>query len=62
VLDNPIYANDPLYMAQLATLPEVLRRQLLYGDWNAGVGTALDELEERVHIVRPFHVPEHWIR
>jgi hypothetical protein len=36
VLDNPIYANDPLYMAQLATLPEVLRRQLLYGDWNAG--------------------------
>jgi hypothetical protein len=62
VLDNPIYANDPLYLAQLYTLPEVLRRQLLYGDWNAGVGQALDELEERVHIVRPFHVPEHWIR
>jgi hypothetical protein len=42
VLDNPIYANDPLYMAQLATLPEVLRNQLLYGDWNAGYGAALE--------------------
>lgn len=60
VLDNPIYANDPLYMAQLALLPEVLRRQLLYGDWNAGVGTALDELDESAHIVRRFTVPSYW--
>ncbi len=57
VLDNPIYANDPQYMATLATLPEVLRRQLLYGDWNAGVGAALDELDESVHIVPRFDVP-----
>jgi hypothetical protein len=62
VLDNPIYANDPLYMAQLFTLPELLRRQLLYGDWNAGVGTALDELNAAVHMVRPFRVPEGWPR
>jgi hypothetical protein len=61
VLDNPIYANDPLYMAQLATLPEVLRMQLLYGDWDAGVGAALGELDEAVHFVRPFKVPPHWI-
>jgi hypothetical protein len=60
VLDNPIYANDPLYMAQLALLPEVLRLQLLYGDWNAGVGTALTELDANVHMVRPFTVPAHW--
>jgi hypothetical protein len=62
VLDNPIYANDPQYMAQLATMPEVLRNQLLYGDWNAGYGTALAELEEGIHIVRPFTVPEQWTR
>lgn len=62
VLDNPIYANDPLYMAQLATLPEVLRQQLLYGDWNAGVGAALGELDEHVHFVRRFKVPDHWPR
>lgn len=60
VLDNPIYANDPLYMAQLMTLPEVLRRQLLFGDWNAGSGQALAELDERVHLIRPFRVPGHW--
>lgn len=60
VLDNPIYANDPLYMAQLALLPDVLRRQLLYGDWNAGVGTALEELDEHVHFVRRFIIPSHW--
>lgn len=62
VLDNPIYANDAKYMATLATLPEVLRRQLLYGDWNAGVGQALDELDESKHIVRRFEVPAHWTR
>lgn len=60
VLDNPIFANDPRYMAQLALLPEVLRRQLLYGDWNAGVGQALAELDASVHMVRPFTLPSHW--
>lgn len=62
VLDNPIYANDPLYMAQLWTLPEVLRLQLLFGDWDAGVGAAIPELDERVHFVRPFRVPDYWHR
>lgn len=62
VLDNPIYANDAKYMATLATLPEVLRNQLLYGDWNAGVGTALDELDEGMHIVKRFDVPATWTR
>jgi hypothetical protein len=60
VTDNPVYANDPLYMAQLQKLPEVLRRQLLYGDWDAGVGSALDELDERRHVVPRFPVPSHW--
>lgn len=62
VLDNPIYANDPLYMAQLATLPEVLRNQLLFGDWDAGYGAALNELDAAVHFVKPFAVPEYWTR
>lgn len=62
VLDNPIYANDPLYMAQLATLPEVLRKQLLYGDWDAGFGAALQELDEAVHLVRRFKIPDFWTR
>lgn len=62
VLDNPIYANDPRYMAVLLSMPEVLRRQLLYGDWDAGVGAALDELDAGLHIVERFIPPDHWPR
>lgn len=62
VWDNPVYAEDREYLAQLASLPEVLRRQLLYGDWDAGEGLALDELDERRHFVRPFEIPAHWVQ
>lgn len=62
VTDNPVYANDPMYMAQLMTLPEVLREQLLFGNWDAGYGAALDELDEDVHFCRPFRLPEYWVR
>jgi hypothetical protein len=60
VTDNPVYASDPIYMANLLSLPEVLKRQLLYGDWEAGFGMGLEELTEGIHIVTPFDVPEHW--
>ena len=60
VTDNPVYANDPIYMANLMSLPEVLRRQLLYGDWDAGFGMALEELDEVMHFVPVFEPPSHW--
>lgn len=60
VSDNPIYARDPRYMAVLLSLPEILRRQLLYGDWTAGTGLALDELDEQQHFVPKFDPPSHW--
>jgi hypothetical protein len=60
VTDNPIYANDLQYLAQLNSLPEVLRRQLLDGDWTAGTGAALDELDPSVHWCDPFQPPDHW--
>lgn len=62
VLDNPVYANDPMYLARLMTLPETLRKQLLFGDWDAGSGMALDELDESMHLVPAFDVPDHWTR
>ncbi len=62
VLDNPIYANDAMYMAQLWTLPEVLRNQLLFGDWDAGYGAALGELDDLVHIRPAFPVPANWVQ
>lgn len=60
VQDNPVYANDASYMAMLMTLPETLRDQLLFGRWDVGLGLALDELNEHVHLVPPFPVPAHW--
>ena len=60
VTDNPVYANDPVYMANLWSLPKVLRQQLLFGDWDVGFGMALDELDEIMHFVPAFTPPSHW--
>jgi hypothetical protein len=37
-----------------------MQRCLLYGDWDAATGVALDELEPSVHLVKPFECPAHW--
>lgn len=62
VFDNPIYANDSLYLAQLYSRPEKERRRLIFGDWSAAGGSYLDELDERVHVVPPFDLPSNWVR
>jgi len=60
--DNPhLVDNDPMYVKKLMLLPELERKQLLYGDWEAGSGLALDELEESVHLREPFELtPGAW--
>lgn len=61
--DNPaLLANNPTYVAQLRGQSEIVRRQLEDGDWEAGKGSALSELSEAVHIVKPFAVPDYWRR
>lgn len=60
VRDNPIYANDRVYMANLLSQPDRLVRMLYYGDWDAATGLAFDELEPAVHLVKPYECPEHW--
>lgn len=59
VFDNPVYANDPLYLAQLMSRPEKERRRLIYGDWSAAGGAYLDELDDK-HFCAPFEIPENW--
>ena len=48
--DNP-FRNTPEYRAQLMSLPGVLRAQLLYGDWKAGLKDDADQL-----------IPTAWVR
>ncbi|KKL71093.1 hypothetical protein LCGC14_2098380, partial [marine sediment metagenome] len=63
VTDNPtLVKNNPLYVAQLRSLPEMQRRQLLDGDWTAGSGMALSELNRAVHLCDVFEPPAHWTR
>ncbi len=57
--DNPtLMTNDPSYGERLALLPELERRWLRDGDWEAGAGLALDM--RSAHIVAPFSIPPHW--
>jgi hypothetical protein len=47
--DNP-HRNTPEYRAQLQSLPEPLRSQLLYGDFSAGMEDAANQV-----------IPTRWI-
>ena len=59
--DNPVLdLNDPSYRKRLEGLPDVLRAQLLEGDWGASSGLALGELDRRIHLIEPFPIPKHW--
>lgn len=59
--ENPaLLANNPDYVRQIRSNPDLIVRQLEHGDWSAGTGSALDELSEAKHIVMPFSIPKHW--
>mgnify|MGYP000998729015 CR=1 FL=1 len=60
VWDNPIYRHDRQYLAQLMAQTEREQRQQVFGDYDAAGGLAFDELDERVHMVRPFDIPDSW--
>ena len=61
VTDNPILLQkDPQYINRLQALPEITRRHLLDGDWTAGEGAALSELNRAIHLIEPFDVPDLW--
>lgn len=63
VWDNKVLLDaDPEYVRVLENLPEELRRAHLDGDWNLWAGQYFTEWREDVHIVKPFAIPDHWLR
>jgi hypothetical protein len=60
--DNPYLAKDGQYEANLLSLPEMQRRQLLEGDWSIAEGAAFSEFREKDHVVEPFDIPHEWRR
>jgi len=47
--DNPYLADDGVYEANLLSLPEHQRRQLLEGDWSIVEGAAFNEFRTTPH-------------
>ena len=60
--DNPYLAEDGQYEANLLSLPEMQRRQLLEGDWAIAEGAAFSEFREKDHVIEPFEIPPDWRR
>ncbi len=62
LFDNPYLADDGMYEANLLSLPEHQRRQLLEGDWDINEGAAFPEFNRKLHVVEPFEIPHSWPR
>jgi len=60
--DNPYLSEDGVYEANLLSLPEQQRRQLLEGDWMVADGAAFPEFAVRQHVVEPFDIPDTWMK
>jgi hypothetical protein len=60
--DNPYLTADGAYEANLLSLPEMQRRQLLEGDWNIASGAAFPEFRISTHTIEPFEIPHDWRR
>lgn len=60
--DNPYLYNDGMYEANLLSLPENQRRQLLEGDWSVADGAAFSEFRAHIHTCDPFKIPSDWLK
>ena len=60
--DNPYLYKEGDYEANLLSLPEMQRRQLLEGDWAVADGAAFPEFRQSHHVVEPFEIPHDWRR
>lgn len=62
--DNLVLSrNDPAYESRLRALGSAtLVKALLEGDWSVIEGAFFDVWSDRRHVIRPFAIPEHWLK
>lgn len=60
--DNPYLMEGGQYEANLLSLPEMQRRQLLEGDWAVADGAAFSEFRSNIHVIEPYDIPTEWTR
>ena len=64
ITDNKILIErDPSYINRLYMVGSAeLVRGWLMGDWSAIPGAFFDQWNESKHVLRPFSIPDHWMR
>jgi hypothetical protein len=62
LFDNPYLSEDGSYEANLLSLPEHQRKQLLEGSWDVAEGAAFAEWSRNLHVIEPFEIPRNWVR
>lgn len=62
LFDNPYLAEDGAYEANLLSLPEHQRKQLLEGNWDVNEGAAFPEWNRSIHVVPYFEIPNAWAK
>lgn len=62
--DNPsMVIDDPTYRAKLRGLgSEALVRAMEFGDWDVIAGAFFDCFSRDQHVIRPFAIPDYWLR
>lgn len=62
--DNPSMASDdPGYRQRLRGLgSNALVKAMEEGDWNVVVGAYFDCWRSELHVIKPFKIPDHWLR
>ena len=61
--DNPVLMSDPSYVARLYQSGSAeLVRAWLHGDWTIVDGAFFDCWDPDKHIIRPFEIPDNWMR
>jgi hypothetical protein len=61
VNDNPSINREDV-KSNLAGLPPILVDALLNGNWNAVIGAYFPEADPKIHLIKPFIIPEYWPR
>ena len=61
--DNPtLFDNDAEYLSRLEGLPEIEKKRLRFGIWDAFEGQVFTELSQSVHGYEDFDIPPEWER
>lgn len=58
--DNPFLYEDGKYEANLLSMPEHQRKQLLEGSWDVVEGAAFPEFNRSIHVIKREPIPQSW--